>query len=199
MEQGSARGPGAAGEGRLTADAIERLRRSGIRIDRDGEFQHEGAPVRHEGLRQALFRWLDRLADGRYVLRLDAQRFAYVDVDDTPLVARSARLDGDRVWLGLSDASEEVLDPATLDIDAAGIMRCRAREGRLEARLSSSAAVVVAELIGGDPLRPVLHIGGRAFPLARRAVSDRASSESLTASQGEAASRGSGGASGNTT
>src|SRR4051812_19367738 len=140
----------------IDPEVIERLRRSGIRIDRDGEFQHEGEPVRHQGLRQALFRWLDRLPDGRHVLRLDAQRFAYVDVDDTPLVARSARLDGERVRLGLSDASEETLDPSTLDLDPAGVMRCRVRGGRLEARLSSSAAVVVTELIEGDPARPVL-------------------------------------------
>lgn len=153
----------------IAPEVIERLRRSGIRIDRDGEFQHEGEPVRHEGLRQALFRWLDRLPDGRYVLRLDAQRFAYVDIDDTPLVARSARFDGDNVWLGLSDASEEVLDPTTLDLDAAGVMRCRVRGGRLEARLSSSAAVVVGDLLEGDPARPLLRLGGQSFPLALRA------------------------------
>jgi hypothetical protein len=150
-------------------EVIERLRRSGIRIDRDGEFQHEGEPVRHEGLRQALFRWLDRLPDGRYVLRLDAQRFAYVDVDDTPLVARSARFDGEQVWLGLSDGSEEVLDPVTLSVDGLGAMRCRVRGGRLEARLSSSAAVVVGELIEGDLSRPILRLGGQAFPVALRA------------------------------
>jgi len=55
---------------------------------------HEGAEVTHEGLRRALFRWLDRLPppDGRYVLRLDERRFAYLeDVADTPLVARAGR------------------------------------------------------------------------------------------------------------
>ena len=74
---------------------IERLRRSGIRVDREGRFIHEGAEVTHEGFKRALFRWLDRLPapDGRYVLRLDERRFAYLDVDDTPLVARAARID----------------------------------------------------------------------------------------------------------
>jgi hypothetical protein len=153
----------------IDPEIVERLRRSGIRIDREGAFQHEGEPVRHEGLRQALFRWLDRLPDGRTILRLDADRFAYVDVEDTPLVARSARLDGDHVNLGLSDGAEEILDPTTLDFDASGVMRCRVRGGRLEARLSSSAAVVVADLIEGDPAHPVLRLGGRTFTLARRA------------------------------
>src|SRR4051794_32001720 len=103
----------------IDPEMIERPRRSGIRIDREGRFVHEGAEVTHAGLREALFRWLDRLPPpeggpaGRYILRLDERRYAYVDVDDTPLVARSARLDGhggaERVMLGLSDGSEEAL------------------------------------------------------------------------------------------
>ena len=93
---------------------IERLRQSGIRVDREGRFIHEGAEVTHGGLRSALFRWLDRLPppDGRHILRLDERRFAYLDVDDTPLVARAARVDpGGTIWLALSDGAEEVLDP----------------------------------------------------------------------------------------
>ena len=172
VEGGLKPAEGSAGAGRgapFDPEMLERLRRSGIRIDREGEFQHGGEPVRHEGLRQALFRWLDRGEDGRTILRLDERRFAYVDVDDTPLVARSARLDGERIYLGLSDGSEELLDPTTLDLDAAGIMRCRVRGGRLEARLASSAALIVADAVEGDPALPVLRLGARAFPLARRA------------------------------
>ncbi|HXU03254.1 MAG TPA: hypothetical protein VN903_19945, partial [Polyangia bacterium] len=77
------------GEGADEAAWLEQIRRSGISIDREGRFIHEGAEVTHEGLRRALFRWLDRLPppDGRYVLRLDERRFAYLeDVADTPLV-----------------------------------------------------------------------------------------------------------------
>jgi hypothetical protein len=152
----------------IDPEVIERLRQSGIRIDKEGEFQHEGAPVRHEGLRQALFRWLDRLPDGRHILRLDAQRFAYVDVDDTPLVVRGARVDGEGILLTLSDGAEEALDPETLTIDAAGVMRCRVRAGRLEARLATAAAAVFAELIDDTVTPPVLGLAGRRFPLRPR-------------------------------
>jgi len=148
---------------------IERLRQSGIRIDREGEFQHEGALVRHEGLRQALFRWLDRLPDGRVILRLDERRFAYVDVDDTPLVARGARVDGDRVLLTLSDGSEEALSPATLTIDGAGVLRCAVRDGKLEARLSTAAAAALAEVIDDGVTPAALVLGGRRFPFRPRA------------------------------
>jgi hypothetical protein len=153
----------------LDPAVIERLRQSGIRIDREGEFQHEGAPVRHEGLRQALFRWLDRLPDGRVVLRLDERRFAYVEVDDTPLVARGARVDGDRVLLTLSDGAEEVLVPETLTVDGAGVMRCTVREGRLEARLSTAAAAALADVIDDGVKPPALLLGGRRHPLRPRA------------------------------
>jgi hypothetical protein len=147
---------------------IERLRQSGIRIDKDGEFQHEGEPVRHEGLRQALFRWLDRLPDGRVVLRLDERRFAYVEVDDTPLVVRGARVDGDRVLLTLSDGAEEPLAPETLTVDGAGVMRCTVRAGKLEARLSTAAAAALAEIIDDSVAPPALVLGERRWAIRLR-------------------------------
>jgi hypothetical protein len=156
------------------AELLERLRRSGIRIDREGHFVHEGAEVQHEGLRRALFRWLDAEPDGRVVLRLDARRFAYVDVDDTPLVARAARLDGERVLLALSDGAEEALDPATLTVDDAGVLRARVREGKLEARLGTSAVAALAERLSEEaPGRPTLTLAGRRQEIARRPATSR--------------------------
>jgi hypothetical protein len=162
----------------MTTDAafLERLRRSGIRIDREGRFIHEGEEVLHEGLRRALFRWLDAEPDGRVVLRLDERRFAYVDVDDTPLVARAARLiedGGERVLLALSDGSEEPLDPATLTIDGAGVLRARVRGGRLEARLATSAAAVLADRLTEEAGQPVLALAGRRVPLRPRPAASR--------------------------
>ena len=141
---------------------IEKLRQSGIRVDRDGRFIHEGAEVTHEGLKRALFRWLDRNDDGRYVLRLDDRRFAYLDVDDTPLVARAARLDaGGRIFLALSDGAEEPLDPTTLTVDEAGTLRAWVRGGRLEARLASSALAALGDLIILDEAAGLsLRVGG---------------------------------------
>jgi hypothetical protein len=159
----------------VTPDAayLERLRRSGIRIDREGRFVHEGAEVRHEGLRRALFRWLDAEPDGRVVLRLDERRFAYVDVDDTPLVARAARLEGagetERVLLALSDGSEEALDPGTLTIDDAGVLRARVRGGKLEARLGTAAVAALAERLSEEsPDRSVLTLAERRLAIRRR-------------------------------
>jgi len=131
---------------------LERIRNSGIRIDREGQLWHEGQIIEHAGLRGALFRWLDRNPDGAYVFRLDEKRFANVEVADTPLVARSARWEGEELMLGLSDGSEEPLDRGTLTADGEGVLRCLVRGGRLEARIATSAAVVLAERITEDSL-----------------------------------------------
>jgi hypothetical protein len=151
---------------------IERLRRSGIRVDREGRFIHEGGEVTHEGLRRALFRWLDRLPppDARYILRLDERRFAYLDVDDTPLVVRAARVDGaGTIWLALSDGAEEPLEPATLTADAGGVLRAWVRGGRLEARLATSAIAALGDLFTEtSDGRPALRVAGRTMPIRAR-------------------------------
>jgi len=163
----------APGEQAEQAAWLEKIRRSEISIDREGRFIHEGAEVTHEGLRSALFRWLDRLPppDGRYVLRLDERRFAYLeDVADTPLVARAARIDGGDVQLALSDGSEEPLDPTTLTVDDAGVLRAWVRGGRLEARLASSAAAVLGDLLSVSEAdgRPRLRLAGRSYAIPQR-------------------------------
>jgi uncharacterized protein len=172
-------GPGQEQEQEDRAAFLERVRRSGISIDREGRFWHEGEMVRHEGLRQALFRWLDRLPldppgpdAGRHILRLDAQRFAYVDVADTPLVATSLRWEAagadERALLGLTDGSEVPLDPTTLTVDDAGTLRCQVRPNGVEARLATSAAATLAERIETRPDGPQLQIAGRVQPLRPR-------------------------------
>ena len=102
----------------LPPELIEKLRQTGIRLDREGRFWHEGQEVTHAGFRRALLRWMDRLPDGRPILRLDANRYAYVDVEDAHLLAVSARWDGDRVLLTLNDGSEAELDYASLRLGA---------------------------------------------------------------------------------
>jgi hypothetical protein len=128
---------------KLTDEEIERLRQSGIRLDGDGRFWHEGQEVTHHGLRAAFWRWLDRNPDGRWVLRLDANRFVYLDVDDAPYVVRSARWEDGRAIGRLSDDSEVPLDLTTL----------RTRDDRryvtvrrgFDARLSTAAWNVLAD------------------------------------------------------
>ena len=100
--------------------------------------------------------------------RRDVGRFAYGDVDDTPLVARGARCDGERVRRTPPDGAEVARAPDTLTIDGAGVLRCAARGGKLEARLSTAAAAALADAIDDSAQVPALVLGGRRFPLRPR-------------------------------
>jgi hypothetical protein len=145
---------------KLSDAEIEKLRQSGIRLDADGRFWHEGAEVTHHGLRAAFWRWLDRNPDGRWVLRLDDKRFVYLDVDDAPFVVRSARWEGDRVMMRLSDDSDEELDYASLHLGNNGLPYCVVKH-RFPAKVSTLAWNTLAERIDDGKLEAV----GRDWPI----------------------------------
>ncbi|MDB4968001.1 MAG: hypothetical protein JWN44_3690 [Myxococcales bacterium] len=148
----------------LSDAEIEKLRQSGIRLDADGHFWHEGAQVTHHGLRAAFWRWLDRNPDGRWVLRLDDKRFVYLDVDGAPFVVRSARWEGDRAMMRLSDDSDEELDYATLHLRAGGLPHCVVKQ-RFDAKVSTLAWNTLAERIEDGTLRAA----GQSWPIPTRA------------------------------
>jgi hypothetical protein len=162
--------PGAMPEG-MTEAMIESFRRTGITLDRKGRLWHEGAEIAHPGLRRALLRWLDRRDDGRAILRLDERRHAYIDVEDADLLATSARWDGDRAWLRLTDETEEELAYDTLESGADNALYSRVRGGRLTARITTPAYYVLAERIraaDADESSFVLDAGGLVFPIRQR-------------------------------
>jgi hypothetical protein len=130
----------------LTPEQIERFRTIGLRLDRAGTFWHDGEPVRHARLRQALLRWLDILPDGRNIVRLDDQRYAYVDIDDAHLRARSARWQGERCMMMWDDDLEEELAYATLRV-AADHAFYAAVHGGLRGRIAGAAHHAVSERI----------------------------------------------------
>ncbi len=148
---------------KLSDAEIEKLRQSGIRLDGDGRFWHEGAEVTHHGMRAAFWRWLDRNHDGRWVLRLDDKRFVYLDVDDVPYVVRSARWQGDRAMVRLSDDSEEELDYGSVHLRGERAY-CSVKQGRFDARIATLAWHTLAERIDDGKLRAA----GRTFAIATR-------------------------------
>jgi hypothetical protein len=153
----------------VTPELLETLRAIGLSIDRTGRMWHQGQEVTHPRLRAALLRWLDVRDDGRDIVKLDDQRYAYVEVEDAHLQALSARWDGDAVWLALDDGSEEELDYATLRLGAGDALYCRVRHGRLRARLSTAAQQVLAPHVVEDPSSPsgfALEARGSRWPVA---------------------------------
>lgn len=154
----------------LTEEAIERMRTIGLRLDRAGTFWHQGDPVTHPRLRQALLRWLDVRDDGRDIVRLDERRHAYVEVEDAHLRARSARWDGDRCFVLWDDDREAELSYGTLRQAADHALYVQV--GRLRGRIAGPAYHAVAERIieiretPGEPGGFALDAAGRSWPIA---------------------------------
>lgn len=150
----------------LPPEVLERLRSIGLRIDRTGRLWHQGDEVTHPGLRRALLRWLDVLPDGRPIVRLDAARYAYVDVDDLPLRVVAARWDGEAPQVFLDDGTDEPLDLATVAADPDDRLRCRVRGGLLAARFTTTAQHTLLERADERSGQVGLAAGGRFWPLA---------------------------------
>jgi hypothetical protein len=152
----------------LTSEQIEKMRAIGLRLDRAGTFWQEGGAVTHARLRQALLRWLDvRDEDGRDIIRLDDKRYAYVEVEDAHLRAKSARWDGDRIRILWDDDEERELEYATLRQAADHALY--ASVGKLRGRIAGPAYHAIAERISESPDGFVLAAAGQRVPIANAA------------------------------
>jgi len=152
----------------FTPEQIEKMRAIGLRLDRSGTFWHEGTTVSHPRLRQALLRWLDVRDDGRDIVKLDDKRYAYVDVEDAHLRAKSAHWDGDHVTVLWDDDQEAELDYASLRQAADHALYAIAR-GKLRGRIAGPAYHAIAERIVEDHGRFVLEAAGQRWPIANAA------------------------------
>jgi len=148
----------------LTPEQIEKMRAIGLRLDREGTFWQEGAPVTHARLRQALLRWLDVRDDGRDIIKLDDKRYAYVEVEDAHLRARSARWDGDRCLILWDDDQEAELEYGSLRQAADHALYTTV--GKLRSRIAGPAYHAVAEHIVENAGTFVLVAAGRDWPIA---------------------------------
>ena len=152
----------------LTPELIEKMRAIGLRLDRAGTFWHEGTAVSHPRLRQALLRWLDVRDDGRNIVRLDDKRYAYVDVEDAHLRARSARWEGDRCIVLWDDDQEEELTYSSLSQSADHALYATVR-GRLRGRIAGPAYHQIAEHIVETDDGFALAAAGTTWPIKNAA------------------------------
>lgn len=127
-------------------------RESGLRLDRNGVWHHEGVAVTHERLSRALSRWLDHHPDSeRFVLRPTPEFWAWVDVEDAPFQATLQELspEGGLVLL-LSDGSEEIFGGPSIAVGEDDAWYVGVRGGGFEARLARGAMVHLADYLEED-------------------------------------------------
>ena len=149
----------------LTPELLEKMRAIGLRLDKAGTFWQGGSPVTHARLRQALLRWLDVRDDGRDIIKLDDKRYAYVDIEDAHLRAKSARWDGDRCFVLWDDDQEEELDYASLRQAPDHAFYAKAR-GKLRGRIAGAAHHAIAERVEEQGAGFALRAAGANWPIA---------------------------------
>jgi uncharacterized protein len=126
------------------AASLEAMRNIGLTLTAQGKFIHQGQLVTHARLHLALLGWLDVTPDGRDIVRLEGERFAYVTVEDTHLRATSARWADDRCFVHWDDGSEEELAYATLKLRSDNSIEC-AVHGKLRGALRGQAHYAIGE------------------------------------------------------
>jgi uncharacterized protein len=153
----------------IPEDVLELLRQqSGLSIDLDGHFRHRGELITHERTLEVLWKSLERVPDGRYLVRIGRES-GYVALEDAPYVIRAVSLAPAAITLTLTDGSSEPLRPKTLRIDREGVLHCQVK-GDHRARFDRTAQVALGLLISEDPKSPGkyhLAIGDQTYPIVR--------------------------------
>lgn len=119
---------------------------SGIRLDAEGRFWHDGELIENANVARAFHRGLERAPDGRYLVRFGWD-WAYVRVDEAPYQVLGLARDGASVQLRLDDETEEPLDPRSLFVSGAGVLYAKVKSGQGEARFSRAAQGQLANLL----------------------------------------------------
>jgi hypothetical protein len=148
---------------------LQRLREaSGLRLDAEGCFWHQGTPVEHRRTVEALHRGLHRAPDGRWATRIGAE-WGYVAVDDAARFVRRVELEGTglRVWLLTGDefvVSSSALAAGALGASARDALYLILPEGE-RALLTRTAHLSLIPFLGEEQGAWTLLVGGVRHPI----------------------------------
>lgn len=118
-----------------------------IRVDKEGLWYYQGALMFRKDILELFFENLKKDEYGRYLVEYQGEK-CLIEVEDTPLVVEAvARHDDESIEIRLSDFTSEILDPATLRINAESVLYCTIKNGMFEARFLRAAYYQFAEFI----------------------------------------------------
>lgn len=148
-----------------------RSRESTIRLDGEGRFFHDQAPVEHAKLAEAMHRWIAKHPDdGRFILT-NGYDWTYFTVEDVPYFVRSIKKVDDDAVMVLSDGVEEPLDPSTVRANERGELYLRvkadAKDGPFDAKMTRFAQTQLEPFLedrGGGTIRIVTKRGAVSIP-----------------------------------
>ena len=120
-----------------------RSRESSIVLDAEGRFHHDGTFVEHPGMARAFASWIDlHPDDGRFILN-NGYDWSYFHVEDVPFFVLGTREEGGVLRLQLSDGSESVLSPESLELGAQGAVYTKVKNDKFRARYTQAAQIAL--------------------------------------------------------
>lgn len=136
-----------------------------LRIDKEGDWYHEGVRVTHPKVIDSLFEGLRKVGN-QYLLQSGPKRFP-VAVDDVPYVVKRLIETKKGYRIVLNDQSEEDLDLESLRIGADNVLYCSVKKGTDKARFNRPTYYQLAQWIAHDPhdKRFYLNSGGKRFEI----------------------------------
>lgn len=138
---------------------------SGITLDREQRWWHDGEPVEHPNIIEAFNRGLRVTDDGRYKLEF-GNDWCFVEVQGAAYKALLVDVaEGDRLSVRLSDRTAEWLDPASLAVDQDGVLTCAVKGGRARARFSREAQFALGEHLVREGGALQLAVGAKRYPV----------------------------------
>ncbi|MDQ5985664.1 MAG: hypothetical protein CSYNP_01378 [Syntrophus sp. SKADARSKE-3] len=141
-----------------------------IRIDKEGIWYFRGAEMFRREIVNFFYENMRLDETGQYLIELPGENGdrCYVEVEDTAFVVKSVFVknisDNGRksIILGLSDDTEEILDPATLKIGEENVLYCvikKSANNRIfKARFSRAGYYQLAEYIDYDDVNDAYFI-----------------------------------------
>ncbi len=136
---------------------------SGLSIDRDLQWWHDGERIEHPKIVEAFNRGLTVTDDGRYRLTF-GNDWCFVTVAGCAFGAVAIDVHDDQVWLRLSDRTAEPLAPLTLAMEPDGALSAAVKQGRARAKLTRPAHVELGSLLALRDGQVVLDLGGSHRP-----------------------------------
>ncbi|MDY6934437.1 MAG: DUF1285 domain-containing protein [Spirochaetota bacterium] len=142
-----------------------------IRIDRDGNWFHNGEPFTNKKIINYFNNSIDITEDGTYVLRYS--RFVYpILVEDVPFFISGVRFEGsgntEKAIITFTSREEEELDVRTLQYKHEVGLYCRVRKGRMPAKFRRSPSFQILDRLEENEDIYYLNISGNKIVLKEK-------------------------------
>lgn len=137
---------------------------SGIRLDREFRWWHDGERIEHPNIIEAFNKGLRVEPDGKVTLHF-GNDWCFIEVEDAPFRILTVDVsEGDRLSVRLSDRTAEWLDVAALRIDDDGVLSTRVKSSTAKARFGRDAQFQLAQFFVVDGGHVQLRVGERLEP-----------------------------------